>query len=194
VLDRDARGKAPAPRVAEGVRVAAELCRNVGPRGGAGELAGERRTAGAGLHEPVVARARGDHPGARRGLGRDPTDQELEPFTFALAARAAALKPEEIEAGGRRRGARRQAYEGAFAQYDVLLSPVMMHSAAGARWMGPMVPYPLLIERLMDVVGYTPINNVSGGPGDERAAALDARRAAGGPPLRGEEVATSARC
>jgi amidase len=27
-----------------------------------------------------------------------------------------------------------------------------------------MVPYPLLIERLMDVVGYTPINNISGDP------------------------------
>ena len=55
-------------------------------------------------------------------------------------------------------------YEGAFANYDVVLSPVLAHVPPKIGWLSPQQPFEQLIERLTNYVAFTPLNNVSGGP------------------------------
>ncbi|MER7754179.1 amidase [Kitasatospora sp. NPDC097643] len=56
-------------------------------------------------------------------------------------------------------------YAGVFRRHDVILSPVLAHVAPPIGHLSPNVAFDELIERLLRYVAFTPVNNVSGGPG-----------------------------
>ncbi|MFD9129301.1 amidase [Kitasatospora sp. NPDC059571] len=56
-------------------------------------------------------------------------------------------------------------YAGVFREHDVVLSPVLAHTAPPIGHLSPNVPFEELIQRLHRYVAFTPINNVTGAPG-----------------------------
>jgi amidase len=59
----------------------------------------------------------------------------------------------------------RQRYAEAFAQYDVILSPVLAHTTPEIGYLGADLPFETQLERLLRYTTFTPANNASGGPG-----------------------------
>ncbi|MEU0667419.1 amidase [Streptomyces lavendulocolor] len=57
-----------------------------------------------------------------------------------------------------------RAYAAAFRGLDLILSPVLAHTTPPIGHLSPLVPYPVLIERIIAYVAYTPLNNVVGTP------------------------------
>ena len=51
-----------------------------------------------------------------------------------------------------------------FAHLEAVLSPVLAHTTPYIGHLSPTVPYPQLIERLMNYVAYTPLHNIAGQP------------------------------
>jgi amidase len=70
-------------------------------------------------------------------------------------------------------------YRRMFDNYDVVLSPVLGHTLPKLGHLSPNVPFDELLERLMTYVGFTPVNNVCGGP----AISLPMAKTAEGLPL-----------
>ncbi|WP_354644234.1 amidase [Kitasatospora camelliae] len=58
-----------------------------------------------------------------------------------------------------------RAYAGLFRRHDVVLSPVLAHVAPPLGHLSPNVPFEELLERLNRYVAFTPVNNITGGPG-----------------------------
>lgn len=58
-----------------------------------------------------------------------------------------------------------RSYATMFADHDVVLSPVLAHVTPKLGHLSPRVPFDELLERLTKYVAFTPLNNVSGGPG-----------------------------
>ncbi|MFG2822177.1 amidase [Kitasatospora sp. NPDC048365] len=56
-------------------------------------------------------------------------------------------------------------YAGLFRTYDAILSPALAHTTPELGHLSPNVPFEELLRRLQDYVAFTPVNNVSGGPG-----------------------------
>ncbi|MFJ9607688.1 amidase [Kitasatospora sp. NPDC101176] len=71
------------------------------------------------------------------------------------------------------------AYAGIFRSHDAVLSPVLAHTAPPIGHLSPNVAFDELIERLLRYVAFTPVNNVTGGPG----IALPTGVAPGGLPI-----------
>jgi amidase len=55
-------------------------------------------------------------------------------------------------------------YRRAFADRDVILSPVLSHTTPLLGHLAPTLDFEELFERLRTYVGFTPLNNASGGP------------------------------
>ncbi|WP_227982329.1 amidase [Nocardia spumae] len=55
-------------------------------------------------------------------------------------------------------------YARMFARHEVVVSPVLSHSAPKLGFIAPTVPFPELIDRLTNYVAYTPLNNIAGTP------------------------------
>lgn len=93
-----------------------------------------------------------------------PNPAQLEPFTLDLARTVTTMKAEDVGGlMGRLTGVAQQ-YDGWFADYDVVLSPVLAHPAVPLGFVRGDVPFEELRERLTDYVGYTPLANVAGAP------------------------------
>ncbi|MFJ5228673.1 amidase [Kitasatospora sp. NPDC088391] len=65
----------------------------------------------------------------------------------------------------RRLRAGERTYAGVFRQYDVLLSPVLAHTAPPIGHLSPNLPFEELMARLHAYVAFTPVHNVTGAPG-----------------------------
>jgi amidase len=72
-----------------------------------------------------------------------------------------------------------KAYDDEFVHHDVLLSPVLAHRTPELGWLHPAVPFDELRDRLINYVGFTPLQNVAGAP----AIALPGGRTADGLPI-----------
>jgi amidase len=57
-----------------------------------------------------------------------------------------------------------QEYRKLFTRVDVLLSPVLGHTTPPLGHLSPTLPFEVLFPRLQAYVGFTPLNNASGGP------------------------------
>jgi amidase len=57
-----------------------------------------------------------------------------------------------------------QEYRKVFTRHDVLLSPVLGHTTPPLGHLSPTLPFEELFPRLQAYVGFTPLNNASGGP------------------------------
>ncbi|MFE0647241.1 amidase [Streptomyces sp. NPDC059534] len=58
----------------------------------------------------------------------------------------------------------KEAYAAAFRGFDLLLSPVLAHTAPPIGHLSPDVPYPELVERILRYVAFTPLDNIVGTP------------------------------
>jgi amidase len=70
-------------------------------------------------------------------------------------------------------------YDDEFVHHDVLLSPVLAHRTPELGRLHPAVPFEELRDRLVNYVGFTPLQNVAGAP----AIALPGGRTADGLPI-----------
>ncbi len=98
-----------------------------------------------------------------RSRGLDP-EAVLEPWTLYLARHAAGLPAEaRSQATAYAALATRQVDE-FFTRHDLLLSPVVSEEPPPLGVLAPTVDGPVLWERLLDYVAWTPIHNLAGTP------------------------------
>ncbi|WP_181700117.1 amidase [Nocardia sp. GTS18] len=90
--------------------------------------------------------------------------RKLDPFTTGLIGMAK-RNPLGSAAAAWRLRAGTAAYDRHFADIDVMLSPVLSHPAPRISELAPDQPFDDLFAKLVDYVGFTPLNNVGGGPG-----------------------------
>lgn len=57
-----------------------------------------------------------------------------------------------------------QTYRDSFKDYDLVLSPTLGCTTPKLGYLSPDVPFDILLERLINYVAFTPLNNTSGGP------------------------------
>ena len=73
-----------------------------------------------------------------------------------------------------------------FSSYDVVLSPTVCHVTPAIGHLDPMLPYDVVMPRLIDWAGFTPLQNATGDP----AVSLPFATSADGTPI-GIQLATS---
>ncbi|MBS0361245.1 MAG: hypothetical protein JSR98_07685 [Proteobacteria bacterium] len=157
-------GAQPDPEVAEAVRAAGRLCEGLGhhvadiapPVDGPcvaqafkvfwGYLAAEA----AALAEP-------------RQAGR-PREAVLEPWTIGLADWSRSLTGADLEAAFTDAAHATVALERAFADWDVILSPVVRTPPPPIGALAPTQPFEILRARMFDYVAYTQLHNLTGAP------------------------------
>jgi amidase len=102
-----------------------------------------------------------------KGAGRPADATLLEPFTLSLAEAARKSTPQMLQAAGERLAADVLAYDTWFPAhfYDVVLSPVLSTGPPLLGEYAPTVDFDVLVPRLKEYVGYTPIHNLAGAPG-----------------------------
>jgi len=102
--------------------------------------------------------------GVSKALGRKADANVLEPFSLGMAELVGNLKPGDIEAAVDRLRAASKAYDAWLTRYDVILSPVLGAPPVELGFVSGDVPFETLQARLLDYVGYTPVQNVAGAP------------------------------
>lgn len=107
-----------------------------------------------------------------QAIGRKPDETMLEPITLGFADMIARQKPGTLEAATLRLKQVIETYANWMKDYDVVLSPVLRTPAVRLGYLGCDVPFDVLVSRLIDYVGYTPIHNVAGAPAMSIPAAL----------------------
>jgi amidase len=95
----------------------------------------------------------------------------LDPFTKGLIAHWRANRGDTVTAIRRLRAARAE-YDAMFSKVDVVLSPTLNHPTPLLGHMDPSQPYEVMMRKLTDYVGFTPVNNICGGPGISLPAPL----------------------
>ncbi|MFC4127275.1 amidase [Nocardia rhizosphaerae] len=88
---------------------------------------------------------------------------KLDPFTKGLIG-LAVRNPLGAAAATWRLRSGTATYDRHFADVDVLLTPVLSHPAPRIGELAPGQPFDELFTKLVDYVGFTPLNNVGGGP------------------------------
>jgi amidase len=102
--------------------------------------------------------------GVSKAIGRKADTSVLEPFSLGMAELVGNLKPGQLEAAVGRLKAASQAYDAWLTKYDVILSPVLGSPPVELGFVSGTVPFEELQVRLMNYVGYTPVQNVAGAP------------------------------
>lgn len=103
-----------------------------------------------------------------RGLGerlrREVTEEDVEPYTLALARHRNALSDDQFRQ--RIDDCRREAAsaERLFDRFDVLLSPVLQRPPLWVGEQAPTLPPATLMSRCTEYVSHTPVHNVLGTP------------------------------
>lgn len=105
-----------------------------------------------------------DVAGVEKKLGKKADETMVEPFTLTMAANAAKLKPEEIDAIQKRLLDAAAAYDEWIKGFDIVISPVFTSPPSPLGYLRGDVPFDTLRERLLHEVGYTLIHNISGAP------------------------------
>lgn len=88
---------------------------------------------------------------------------KLDPFTSGLIG-LAKRNPLAVAASTWRLRSGTATYDRHFRDVDVLLTPVLSHPAPRIGELAPGQPFDALFTKLVDYVGFTPLNNVGGGP------------------------------
>jgi amidase len=101
-----------------------------------------------------------------QALGRAPDERDLEPFSLSLVEMARKAGPAALGPVLQRLTADALAYDTWFPshQFDVVLSPVLSSGPPKLGEVGPSVSFDILVARLIEYVGYTPIHNIAGAP------------------------------
>jgi amidase len=101
-----------------------------------------------------------------RAMGRAPDGNVLEGFSLGMVEMARKAGPQALGAAVQRLNANALAYDTWFPahQFDVVLSPVLSSPPPLLGEVGPLVPFDVVVPRLTEYVGYTPIHNIAGAP------------------------------
>jgi amidase len=105
-----------------------------------------------------------DAAGVAKLWGRAPDESLMEPFSLAMVEMFRKAPPDALPAALQRLEADALAYDTWFPahQFDVVLSPVLSTPAPKLGEVGPSVPFDVLVPRLKEFVGYTPLHNIAG--------------------------------
>lgn len=101
--------------------------------------------------------------GGRRVMHRDFDAAATENLTQGLAGRAR-RELRKLPGTILRLRATTALYRQVFQEYDVVLSPVLTHTTPLLGHLDPTLEFEELFDRLHRYVGFTPLNNTSGGP------------------------------
>ena len=163
MLDAPGRGQ-PAPAVADTIRRTAALCEELGHHVEPADLPfdGDHfiaafKTLWAYLGGDVVDYCRTRFPDR-------PLASMLEAWPIGLAGWADTLSGVELEPAFRLFGEVTPAFEALFTRHDVILSPVMAEHAVAIERFSGMRPWRALLDDMMDVIPYTPVQNLTGSP------------------------------
>ncbi|MEZ5939392.1 MAG: amidase [Hyphomonadaceae bacterium] len=163
VLLKTFKGADPDPEVALAVHQTAQLLKGLG-----NEVRETAWPMDQGFPDDFLAfwslGAAMDAKAVGEALGRAPTDQDLEPFSLAMASNAAKMSPDDIQGVQKRLLKATADYDGWIAGFDVVVSPVFAAPPRPLGYFRGDVPFEELRERLIRDVGYTLIHNVSGAP------------------------------
>jgi amidase len=101
-----------------------------------------------------------------KATGRKPDETQFEPFTLSLVELFRRTPRAELPRAFQRLTENVLAYDTWFPAhfFDVVLSPVLSTPPPRLGEYGPSVPADVLIPRLKEYVGYTPIHNLAGAP------------------------------
>lgn len=179
VIDHGLRGQRPHAEVADVIRRSADLCASLGhhvelttwPVDGDAVLT---------AFEDLWSHLAADCVDAVRPLnGGHRLEDCLEPWTLALAERAAGLPTSALEHVYAQFARLPGHMTEAFARFDVLLSPVLGAPPPPLGTYGPSVLASTLIDTMFDWIAYTPLHNLAGIP----AVSLPMFHGAGGLPV-----------
>ncbi|MCW2866014.1 MAG: nylA 1 [Marmoricola sp.] len=112
--------------------------------------------------------------GGRRTFGPDYDRSRNDHLTQGLARNAARHAWRIPGAVARLRLARRLTRT-TYADHDLVLSPVLARTTPELGWLSPTQDYDTIVDRLLQWVAFTPVQNVTGEPAISLPAALDAR-------------------
>ncbi len=99
---------------------------------------------------------------------------KLDPITKGLMAKWRSEWLHTPRAIRRLRAARAD-YDAMFATHDLVLSPTLNHPTPRIGELDPRLGFDELFERMTNFVGFTPVNNICGGPAIVLPTALDER-------------------
>lgn len=161
---QDSRGREPDPQVRAATEAAAQLCRSLGHEVSENypQFDGEAFSrdfillwaeSAAEVVQLVQANA-----------GQTPLDQLLEPLTLDLARHYQSQGAAALEAAIGRLRQVEAAYAAAFENVDVLLTPVLTKPPLPLGEISPTLGMEVGFARVLDYVGYTPLQNVAGAP------------------------------
>jgi amidase len=160
----DARGNEPDPQVRAAIEDAAGLCRDLGhevregrPRIDGRQFAEDFTLLWAAGAAEVVALVQSQAPGA-------PLEQLLEPLTLDLARHFDRHGLAGLEAAAARLRPVEGLFAEAFTDADVMLTPVLAKPPLRIGEIAPELGMEIGFARVMEYVGYTPLQNVAGAP------------------------------
>ncbi|WP_158080844.1 amidase family protein [Pelomonas sp. KK5] len=164
VVDHGLRGQAPHPDVTNAIRRTADLCSSLGHHVQAATWPVDGDAA-LSAFEDLWSHLAADCVDAVRPLaGGHRLEDHLEPWTLALAERAARLPTsalEHIYAQFARLPATLAEF---FTRFDLLLSPVLGAPPPLLGRYGPGVPAATLMPDMFEWIAYTPLHNLGGIP------------------------------
>lgn len=164
VVDRSLRGQLPHPDVASAIQRSADLCSSLGHRvqHAPWPVDGDAVLT---AFEDLWSHLAADCVDAVRPLiGGHRLEDHLEPWTLALAERAARLPTSALEHIYGQFARLPAQMAGFFAQFDVLLCPVLAAPPPLLGRYGPSVPAATLLADMFEWIAYTPLHNLAGIP------------------------------
>jgi len=101
--------------------------------------------------------------GGRRLHGRSWAPGKLDPLSLGLADHAR-RRLHRLPAAIRRLRRSQRASEELFSRYDVALTPTLATETPEIGWLDPTQGYEVVMERVLDWVAFTPLQNATGDP------------------------------
>jgi len=165
VVERTLLGALPDPAVRDELTRARELCEDLGHHTVAldavpvdGKALSDAFFTIAALTMAAVGQS------AAAALGRPPGPDELEPFTLELIDLAATLPPDAAARCDATLRAGAAAYVRLFDDVDAILTPTLARPPWEIGHLHPGAGRETLVRRTEEIVGYTPIHNMSASP------------------------------
>lgn len=160
----DFRGREPDPEVRAAIEAAAELCRSLGHEVREARPAFDGQRFSDDFILLWAASAAEVAALVRQNAGDAPLDQLLEPLTLDLARHYQSKGPSAMPAAIGGLKAVEAVYAAFFSDVDVLLTPVLSKPPLPLGEISPTLGMEVGFARVLDYVGYTPLQNVAGAP------------------------------